>query len=98
MAVVKFLVKEGLSEGSGQREWSRREGTPGARSRREEIFEHRKRNMLIYEERPECAKLNEKSGCIASGQPTWLELSDKQPGLDSQPRPLSAIGEKLHQT
>ena len=37
--VVRFLVKEGLNEESGQRGRSRDEETPAASSRREEIFE-----------------------------------------------------------
>ena len=63
--VTKFLVKEGLSDESGQRGRSRGEETLVARSGRQAIFEHRRRNMLICggnEERPERAKLNEKRG------------------------------------
>jgi len=85
VAVVKFLVKEGLSEGSGQRERSRREGTTGARSRREEIFEHRKRNMLIYEERPECAKLMRKAAASPRvNRLGWSEVINRQ-GLTHSP-------------
>ena len=48
VVVVRFLVKEGLSEESGHRRRSREEEYSAPRSRREGIFEHRRRNMLIY--------------------------------------------------
>lgn len=49
VVVMGFLVKEGLSEESGQQGRRRDEDseTPAARSRREGIFEHQRRNMLI---------------------------------------------------
>ena len=48
MVAMGFLVKKGLSKESGQRGRRRDEETPAARSRREGIFEHGKRNMLVH--------------------------------------------------
>ena len=48
VVVMGFLVKEGLSKESGQRGRRRDKETPAARSRRAGIFEHGRRNMLIY--------------------------------------------------
>jgi hypothetical protein len=45
MVVMGFLLKEGLSEESGQQGRRRDKETPAARSRREGIFEHQRRNM-----------------------------------------------------
>ena len=43
--LVVVVMKEGLSKESGQRGRCREEETPAARSRREGIFEHGRRNM-----------------------------------------------------